>query len=76
MKLIIDTETNEVLERPFTKEEILQEKKDLQVAAELKAKEEAVKEAKESSIAKLTALGLTWDDLKALGLVADEIESA
>jgi len=72
MKLIIDTETNEMIERPLTKEELEQEKLDLKIAAELKAKEEALKLAKEASIAKLTALGLGISDLIALGLIAPE----
>lgn len=76
MKLVIDTETNEIIERPLTKDELAQAKIDAEVQAAILAKEEAAKVAKEVSIAKLTALGLSVDDLKALGLIANEIEPA
>ena len=57
-----------IVERDFTAEEKAQNAKDL---AELEAKEAAKLKAiadKEAAQAKLAALGLTTDDLKALGL--------
>jgi hypothetical protein len=57
-----------IVERDFTAEEKAQNAKDL---AELEAKEAAKLKAiadKEAAQIKLAALGLTTDDLKALGL--------
>lgn len=65
-------ETNETIVRDMTEEELLQRQKDIEEQAQLKAKEEKVAaEAaakKATAEAKLAALGLTADDLKALGL--------
>jgi len=65
---IVNTETGEEIVRDANAEELAQMEKDAaSYAAELVAKAEA--EAKKASAeAKLAALGLTADDLKALGL--------
>lgn len=64
----VNATTGEVIVRPATVDEIkviesdkIQAEKDRAIALEKKA-------AKETAQAKLTALGLTTDDLKALGL--------
>ena len=65
---IINVETNEVTERPYTVEETAEvESTKAALVIELQKAEDkaAVKAAAE---AKLAALGLTADDLKALGL--------
>jgi len=68
----IDAITGEVIERPMNDEELAQRKKDQEEAEKLaatKVKELADKAtAKALAEAKLAALGLTADDLKALGL--------
>lgn len=65
---IHDVETNEVIEREMTDKE-LKDYQDLQTIYEAEAKaQEAIKVAKEIAEAKLAALGLTAEDLKALGL--------
>ena len=64
----VNCETGEVIERPRTVEE--QAQIDFVIAetqAELQAKADA-EAAKEAVATKLIALGLTADDLKALGL--------
>lgn len=61
-------ETNEVIDREMTDAEYAQHLKDIetnQKKAQLEAEKQAAKTAAE---AKLAALGLTTDDLKALGL--------
>jgi len=65
---IVNTETGEEIVRDANAEELAQMEKDAaSYAAELVAKAEA--EAKKAAAeAKLAALGLTADDLKALGL--------
>jgi hypothetical protein len=64
--------TNEVIERDATLEELAQIGADNQARAERLAAEEAAKAQAEvkrqAAIAKLAALGLDEDDLKALGL--------
>lgn len=65
---IHNVETGEVIEREMNPEELAQYQKD-QTEAELAASKQAEAEAaKEAATAKLSALGLTADDLKALGL--------
>lgn len=65
---IIDIETNEIIERPYTAKEIA-EVEEAQGKATAKAEAEAAKaEAKAAAQAKLAALGLTVSDLEALGL--------
>ena len=64
----INCETGEVIERDLTAAEIAQRKIDADYEIAV-AKEIAQAEAaKEASLAKLAALGLTADDLKAIGL--------
>lgn len=57
-----------VIERNFTEQELAQIKADKIANAERLAKIEELKQAKETVYAKLTALGLTVEDLQALGL--------
>lgn len=65
-------ETNQTIVRDMTEEELAQREKDMQEQAQLKAKQEKVEAeaaAKRAAAeAKLTALGLDTDDLRALGL--------
>ena len=72
MKKIINVETGEVIERELNAEEIAQQEIDEIKSAEKLAKqlqEEAPQiEAKAAAEGKLAALGLTTEDLKALGL--------
>ena len=63
-----DVETNEELIREMNDEEYAVHLTVVQKAAENKAKFEQAQEAKAAAEAKLAALGLTADDLKALGL--------
>jgi len=67
MTIIIEhnVETGEVVEREMTKAELSNYEKQV---ADVQAQSEAIKVAKEAAQAKLAALGLTADDLKALGL--------
>ena len=71
-KIIVNCETGEEQVIDFTPEEIAQREIDAEYFAEMKAQEdaqaEAKAEAKASAVSKLAALGLTADDLKALGL--------
>jgi hypothetical protein len=65
---IHNTETNEIIEREMNAEELAQHQKDQN---EIAAKAESIRqklEAKAAAEAKLAAIGLTADDLKALGL--------
>lgn len=57
---------DEVIE--YTPEEYAQQKLDEEDSLRLKAEDEAKAAVKEAAKAKLAALGLTADDLKALGL--------
>ena len=72
MITIHDIETGEISQREMTAEELAQRKADLEATAlflEQEAEAQAkIKADKESAQAKLAALGLTTDDLKALGL--------
>ena len=67
-KTIHNVETGEVFERDLTEEEIAQAAIDKAEEIQLKAKAEAKAAAKAAAEAKLAALGLTTDDLRALGL--------
>ncbi|CAB4162220.1 hypothetical protein UFOVP789_27 [uncultured Caudovirales phage] len=60
--------TNEIIEREATAEEITQKSIDEADALALESKIIAKAEAKEAAQAKLAALGLTVEDLQALGL--------
>lgn len=65
---IVDAQTGEITERPFTEAENAKlENRVLEVQSEAKALQEK-EAAKAVAEAKLAALGLTTDDLKALGL--------
>jgi hypothetical protein len=64
----IDALTNEVTERERTEKEIEQSAKDLLEKQALDLKAEQAESAKAAAVAKLSALGLTIDDLQALGL--------
>ena len=64
---IHNAETDEVIDREMTNEEYAEYQKSL-LPKELTEEEQAIKDAKDAATAKLTGLGLTSDDLKALGL--------
>jgi len=64
---IIDGTTGEQVQRPMTAEELTEYEYRWRDPKEIEA-EAAKQEAKEAAQAKLAALGLTLDDLKALGL--------
>ena len=57
-----------VIERDFTKEELAQIKADKIANAERLAKIEELKAAREAAYEKLAAIGLTAEELQALGL--------
>lgn len=65
---IHNLETDEIIEREMNAEELAQLAIDENNALADLAKQQEVKIAKEAAEAKLVALGLTTDDLKALGL--------
>jgi hypothetical protein len=71
-KQIINCETGEIIERDLTEEELAQQEKDTATAILIQAEIDALKaEAiakRQAAEVKLEALGLTPDDLKALGL--------
>jgi DNA-binding NarL/FixJ family response regulator len=65
-KVIFDAATGEVIERPFTAEEIA-DRAAIQAEADARqAEAEAKATARESALAKLAALGLTADEVAAL----------
>ena len=65
---IHNTETNEIIDREMTEAEFEQHLKDVTEAENRRAKFAEAEAAKAAAEAKLAALGLTADDLKALGL--------
>jgi hypothetical protein len=65
---IHNTSTDEVIDREMTTAEFAVYETEKAKHAEAKAKAEAAEAAKTAAQAKLAALGLTTDDLKALGL--------
>ena len=65
---IHNTETDEIIDREMTEEEYAKYEAGKIVQAEQKAIEEKAVADKETAQAKLEALGLTTEDLKALGL--------
>jgi hypothetical protein len=67
-KLIINCETGETVERELNKAEKDQQKIDEAAIAVEQAEAEAKAQAKATAESKLAALGLTTDDLRALGL--------
>ena len=68
MRLVHNVETGEIIERELTAEEIVQQEIDKAAFEARKAELEAKAQAKEAAQAKLAALGLTVEDLQALGL--------
>jgi membrane protein involved in colicin uptake len=66
----VNCTTGEVTERPLTAEELAQREADAQASAARKAEEDAAKAAAEaakaSAEAKLSALGLTAEEISAL----------
>ena len=68
MITIHNTETGEILVRELTEQELAQQKIDVDNAllSAQKIENEAI--AKQEALTKLQSLGLTIDDLKALGL--------
>ena len=68
MKYIHDCETGETIVREMTEQEIAEENASVLAYVSVIAAEEAKLAAKEAARAKLETLGLTTDDLKALGL--------
>ena len=71
-KLIVDCETGETVERELNAQELTQQEIDEANVAAAKAivnaEAEAKAQAKVAAEGKLAALGLTTDDLRALGL--------
>ena len=76
MKRIINVETGEVIERELNAEELAQQEIDeaevLVVRNAQKAEAKAKLAAQEAAQNKLAALGLTVQDLQALGLIETE----
>lgn len=67
-KTIHNVETDEIQEVPLTSEDLAMIESDKAEAELMKSQEAKAKADKEAAQAKLAALGLTADDLKALGL--------
>ena len=63
-----NVETGIVIEREMNAEELKQYENDQKESQEIATKQAQAKAAKEAAQAKLAALGLTTEDLKALGL--------
>jgi len=70
---IVNAETGEQIIREMNAEELALHQKDLSDAAQKAAKEAALEAAKEAAQSKLVGLGLTSDDLKALGLQVEQV---
>jgi hypothetical protein len=68
MKTIINCTTGEITERELNAKELTQQNIDEAIVLNEKTKAEAKAEAKAAAQAKLAALGLTVEDLQALGL--------
>ena len=72
MKMIVNCETGEVTKRELNAEELAQQEIDyakyLAAKAITDAEAEAKAQAKAAAEGKLAALGLTTDDLRAIGL--------
>lgn len=68
MKYEAIVESGEVIVRELTTEEIAQDVKDREDAAKRQAIEDEKVAQKQNALAKLEALGLDVEDLKALGL--------
>jgi hypothetical protein len=63
---VIDVATGEVIERPFTAEEVKQHEAMQKEEASRLSAEQAKANAKASALAKLAALGLTEEEIAAL----------
>ncbi len=63
-----NTKTDEIIERPMNAQELAQYEVDLAQMQANAQKDKEAAQAKAAAEAKLAALGLTKDDLKALGL--------
>jgi FMN-dependent NADH-azoreductase len=68
MVKVHNVETGEIIEREMNAQELAQYDKEQAEAQASATKQAEAKAAKEAAEAKLAALGLTADDLKALGL--------
>ena len=68
MITIHNAETDEIITREMNNSEYIQYQKDKTNAEAEKAENEAKAQAKATAEGKLAALGLTTDDLRALGL--------
>ena len=68
MKTIVNCETGEITERELNAQEIAQQEIDNALFQERQAEAQAKAQAKATAEGKLAALGLTTDDLRALGL--------
>ena len=65
---IHNTKTNEIIDREMNDDELAIYQSEQKYFADLEEERNKALEAKESAEAKLAALGLTTDDLRALGL--------
>jgi len=65
-EIIFDVVSGEVIERPYTSDEIAEMKKAEAEIEESNARITAQSEARKSALAKLAALGLTEDEIAAL----------
>jgi len=63
-----NAQTGEIITRPMNDDELKRHQDLLDLRAAELAKKEAAQKAKAEAEAKLSALGLTTDDLRALGL--------
>ena len=68
MVRIHNVETDEIIDREMTDDELAKLKQDQEAFQAEKAQAAAKADAKAAAEAKLAALGLTTDDLRALGL--------
>ena len=68
IKRIHDLQTGEVIDREMTVAEFAKYQAEQQLELQRQAEAEAKAQAKEAAQAKLAALGLTVEDLQALGL--------
>jgi len=65
---IHNVETGEIIEREMNAQELAQRQADIAQAAAIAEAQAEAQAKREASLAKLAALGLDEDDLKALGL--------
>ena len=63
---IVNVQTGEIIEKEFTKKQTDEMLAEIAKAEELRLKQEEMKAARESAISKLSALGLTPEEIKAL----------